>query len=185
MHLDRSFKASLCEGSRRTANAVGARDHGNHYSHRRGVNANHQSVGVEQKIAVSAESDNPKRKTFFQFSFLASEGDHVASTGTTHQRHDLGGDRLHHALVLVGVLMPIVDRRNAALLVILDPVHRIAPEAEAGDQGAVCSSKIVWRRSVHAKRRTHGPHDGVKAIGATTGAAEDEANRGIIGELGQ
>ena len=45
---DRSFKASLCEGSRRTAYAVGARDHGNHYSHRRGVNTNHQSVGVEQ-----------------------------------------------------------------------------------------------------------------------------------------
>lgn len=45
---------------------------------------------------------------------------------TIDQRHDLGRYTFHDLLVLDFISMPIVDVRNAAFAMILNPVHAVA-----------------------------------------------------------
>jgi hypothetical protein len=51
---------------------------------------------------------------------LTAQRHHFLVGPPLRQRHDLGGNGLHHALDLVGVAVAIVDRRDIALDVILD-----------------------------------------------------------------
>jgi hypothetical protein len=70
------------------------------------------------------------------------------------QCHEFLCDRLHNSPVLV----PVVNRANAAFLVVLHPVHGVAPEAKTGDRGAVGPAQIVWGFAFDAKvlaDRTH------------------------------
>jgi hypothetical protein len=46
----------------------------------------------------------------------------------------------------MGVGMPVVDARDAAVVVVLDPVHLIAGEPKAGNQRPVSAAQVVRAR---------------------------------------
>lgn len=83
----------------------------------------------------------PAKSKRFNLSVFPAELplDHVVGDrAALGQRHNVSGDRLHHALVLLGVVMPIVNRTNATLDVVLDAVHGRDAEAEPGNCRSVC-----------------------------------------------
>ena len=52
---------------------------------------------------------------------------------TLDQPHDARGDCLHDVLIFVGVIVEIIDVRDATIAVVLNSIHRGATKAELGD----------------------------------------------------
>jgi hypothetical protein len=66
--------------------------------------------------------------------------------------------RFHHTFVFVGVTVPIINRADTALLVILDAIHCIAAKPEPGDCRAVCAPQIVRCRALNLKLAAYRAH---------------------------
>jgi hypothetical protein len=86
--------------------------------------------------------------SFTHFSFSKVSLHDNAIYASIDEECDPLRDSLHDLFVLVGVLVPVIDGGDTPLAVILNSVHRIATEAEAGDGGAVGSSQVVWRGTI-------------------------------------
>ena len=79
------------------------------------------------------------------------------------QQHDVVGHRLHDVFIFIAVTVPVIDRRDAALDMVLNAVHRLAAKAERGNSGAVGPAQIVWRGAFDAKLGAGRSHGGVAA----------------------
>jgi hypothetical protein len=75
----------------------------------------------------------------------------VAIRAILDQRHNAGRHGLHDALVFFGIVVPVIDRGDAALLVVLDAVHGVTAEAERGHGRNLAN--LRQRRSVYPARR--------------------------------
>ena len=69
----------------------------------------------------------------------------------------------HDHLVFARVLVAIVHRGDAALFVILDPVHRVRAEAHLRDRRAMSSSQVMNDCSLTSEPRADRAHGSVEA----------------------
>jgi hypothetical protein len=77
----------------------------------------HTALSSRGKRPLTYEFERPHARELSK-QILTPNWNDVLALDASCQHHDLAGDRLHNALVLVGVAVPVVHRGNAALAMV-------------------------------------------------------------------
>src|SRR5262249_41681889 len=80
--------------------------------------------------------------------------------------------------------MPVVNIADAALAMVLDPVHRVATEAERRDRRAVRPSQVVRRGALRAEPRAYATHRAGEHLDRAAAIGEDEPGGLAVAKLG-
>jgi hypothetical protein len=89
--------------------------------------------------------------------------------------------RFHDPFVFFGVIVPVINRGDAAFDMVRNSIHRGATEAKFGDFGAKRPAQIVGPHCFDSELGRDRAHDRVE-LGdrAPTGAGENEAGGGFV-----
>src|SRR5258705_11723870 len=103
------------------------------------------SETVRPVDALAGTSSSPERKVGpvqIEVGWFLPGSRHlnnITAVAGASEREDMPAERLHDPLVFFGVAVSVIYVGDAILLMVGDPVHRIAPELQTSD-GAECSS---------------------------------------------